>query len=357
MAEDGKLKIDSMMVMISVSVRCRSKTLYIRRSFRSLWQKSNLQIRAEWIYIGQEAEQKHVEIKKDRRDKVQAKYHVLELQPEGPLSESIFEACSLQGWFGEAEEAFLHNVSEDKETAETRAGVAFGVAERLSRTFRVESTGIRAEAPKMLWADSVSTTYLIYGIPYVLIWFRIPEEEWQGKDTSRTLEVFDYDHDLGALQDSGNQMKNTQKTDHPPTREAPRLHRYEDPLESPGLQASGFQGLKKSRMASKGTRLELVDLKGFPTENGRTLLVPGLRHGRVHKPKWQLPLVFEMKNRCSEKHVLRYSRQFGDEREVEVLRNFNRPPSELITEDGVLPEKGYSQFNDVSSGYLVSKVS
>ncbi|GKE68392.1 hypothetical protein Tco_1526464, partial [Tanacetum coccineum] len=43
MAEDGKLKIDIMMVMISVSERCRSKTLYIRRSFRSLWQKPNLQ--------------------------------------------------------------------------------------------------------------------------------------------------------------------------------------------------------------------------------------------------------------------------------------------------------------------------
>ncbi|GJR18617.1 retrovirus-related pol polyprotein from transposon TNT 1-94 [Tanacetum coccineum] len=32
-----------MMVMISVSGRCRSKTLYIRRSFKSLWQKPNLQ--------------------------------------------------------------------------------------------------------------------------------------------------------------------------------------------------------------------------------------------------------------------------------------------------------------------------
>ncbi|GKD63449.1 hypothetical protein Tco_1305557, partial [Tanacetum coccineum] len=49
--------------------------------------------------------------------------------------------------------------------------------------------------------------------------------------------------------------------------------------------------------------------------------------------------------------------QIGDEREVEVLRSLNWPPSELITEDGVLPERGYSQFNDVSSGYLVSKVS
>ncbi|GJW53058.1 hypothetical protein Tco_0097143 [Tanacetum coccineum] len=88
-------------------------------------------------------------------------------------------------WFGEAEESFLYNVSEDKETAETATGVAngivmlkmvpetplqFGVAERLSRTFRAESMGIRAEAPKMLWADSVSTTYLIYRIPYCFLY-------------------------------------------------------------------------------------------------------------------------------------------------------------------------------------------
>ncbi|GJU10011.1 hypothetical protein Tco_1132407 [Tanacetum coccineum] len=60
----------------------------------------------------------------------------------------------------------------------------FGVAERLSRTFRAEITGLRAEALKMLWADSLSTVYLIYHIPYVLIGLRIPEEEWRGKDTS-----------------------------------------------------------------------------------------------------------------------------------------------------------------------------
>ncbi|GKF23636.1 hypothetical protein Tco_0075958 [Tanacetum coccineum] len=49
--------------------------------------------------------------------------------------------------------------------------------------------------------------------------------------------------------------------------------------------------------------------------------------------------------------------QVGDEREVEVLRSFNWPPSELITDDGFLPERGYSQFNDVSLAYLVLKVS
>ncbi|GKE01966.1 hypothetical protein Tco_1389949, partial [Tanacetum coccineum] len=73
--------------------------------------------------------------------------------------------------------------------------------------------------------------------------------------------------------------------------------------------------------------------------------VQGSNLAEFNKPKWQLPLVFEMKDRCSEKQV-------GDERKVEVLPSFSWPPSELITEDDVLPERGYSQFNDVSSGYL-----
>nr|GEX58398.1 hypothetical protein [Tanacetum cinerariifolium] len=47
MAEDDKLKINNLMVMISVYVRRRSKTLYIRSSFRSLWQKPNLQGRIQ----------------------------------------------------------------------------------------------------------------------------------------------------------------------------------------------------------------------------------------------------------------------------------------------------------------------
>ncbi|GJS01614.1 retrovirus-related pol polyprotein from transposon TNT 1-94 [Tanacetum coccineum] len=59
------------------------------------------------------------------------------------------------------------NQSEDPATmillSKTAAGVVvetplqFGVAERLSRTFRAESTGLRAEALKMLWEDSVSS--------------------------------------------------------------------------------------------------------------------------------------------------------------------------------------------------------
>ncbi|GKA57283.1 retrovirus-related pol polyprotein from transposon TNT 1-94 [Tanacetum coccineum] len=62
-------------------------------------------------------------------------------------------------------------------------GVAISVAERLSQTFRAESTRIRAEALKMLWADSVSTTYLICRISYISIGMRIPEEEWRGSSS------------------------------------------------------------------------------------------------------------------------------------------------------------------------------
>ncbi|GJS30756.1 hypothetical protein Tco_0491376 [Tanacetum coccineum] len=104
-------------------------------------------------------------------------------------------------WFGEAEESFLHNVKEDKKTAEA------------------ESAGIRAEAPKMLWADSVSTADLIYRIPYFLIGLRIPEDEWRGKDTSLThLKNEEYTKDEAFL------------------RRELRHHMNEDLPESPGLQ-------------------------------------------------------------------------------------------------------------------------
>ncbi|GKB05611.1 hypothetical protein Tco_0833806, partial [Tanacetum coccineum] len=52
---------------------------------------------------------------------------------------------------------------------------------------------------KMLWADSVSTAYLIYRIPYVPIGLHILEEEWQGKDTSLThLKLSGYKESLSC---------------------------------------------------------------------------------------------------------------------------------------------------------------
>ncbi|GKF06992.1 hypothetical protein Tco_0041216 [Tanacetum coccineum] len=68
---------------------------------------------------------------------------------------------------------------------------------------RAESTGIRVEALKMLWAYSVSTAYLIYRIPYVPIGLRILEEEWRGKDTSLTYLKMKCDTGFGIRRVTG----------------------------------------------------------------------------------------------------------------------------------------------------------
>ncbi|GJZ75467.1 hypothetical protein Tco_0639932 [Tanacetum coccineum] len=49
--------------------------------------------------------------------------------------------------------------------------------------------------------------------------------------------------------------------------------------------------------------------------------------------------VKEEQNIISERDV----HQVSDEREVKVMRSFNWPLSELIIEDDVLPDRGYSQ--------------
>ncbi|GKC89295.1 hypothetical protein Tco_1149944 [Tanacetum coccineum] len=80
----------------------------------------------------------------------------------------------------------------------------------LSKTAAEVAVGIRAEAPKMLWADLVSIAYLIYRIPYILIGLRIPEEEWRGKDTSLTqLKVFGCDSFVKVKDVCGEAMKCT----------------------------------------------------------------------------------------------------------------------------------------------------
>ncbi|GKF67094.1 hypothetical protein Tco_0193611, partial [Tanacetum coccineum] len=86
----------------------------------------------------------------------------------------------------------------------------FGVAERLSRTFRAKSTGLRAETQKMLWADSVSTSNLIYRIPYIPIGLHILEKEWRGNDTSLAhLKVFGCDSFVKVKDVCGEAMKCT----------------------------------------------------------------------------------------------------------------------------------------------------
>ncbi|GJW38424.1 retrovirus-related pol polyprotein from transposon TNT 1-94 [Tanacetum coccineum] len=72
-----------------------------------------------------------------------------------------------------------------------------GVAERMNRTLieRAKSMRLHAGLPKMFWEDSVNmAAYLINRGPSVPFGFRIPEEEWQGKEVSLThLRVFGCD--------------------------------------------------------------------------------------------------------------------------------------------------------------------
>ncbi|GJS64541.1 retrovirus-related pol polyprotein from transposon TNT 1-94 [Tanacetum coccineum] len=389
----------------------------------------------------------------------------------------------------------------------------FGVAERLSRTFRVESTRICAEALKMLWADSVSTTYLIYRIPYVLIGLRILEEEWRGKDISLahlkaaaqmkcdtafgirrvtrlseveilhlwtrfmkpendsivaehglSLEITqspggssntsegsensrsfedsgrsdeEYSKDGASSKEGGSETPQVQRS----TRESRAPVRYspstnyllltengkpdsylealsskesvqwnkvvnEEMVSLEKNQACFLVRISAGKKASQrlwmfkessyvgalndtSTQYKSEDFQLVGQEENLECRLKEIMYGLIQAPRLRY-LKFDnfmqkdkMKDRCSEKQVLGYvlivgitivewefrlqksitidtkcsihlvkNLKDGDEIEVEVLRSFNCPPGELITEDGVLPERGYSQFNDVSSGYL-----
>ncbi|GKB49690.1 hypothetical protein Tco_0900443 [Tanacetum coccineum] len=106
MAEDGKLKIDTMMVMILISVRCRSKTLYQKKLLEPLAKAKPTEdrYRGRGYDRWQEAQQKQVKIMKDRRDKVQAEYHVYGCQDKKVMEKqhcvNIMEWKFKSGGFG-----------------------------------------------------------------------------------------------------------------------------------------------------------------------------------------------------------------------------------------------------------------
>ncbi|GKB17090.1 retrovirus-related pol polyprotein from transposon TNT 1-94, partial [Tanacetum coccineum] len=316
-----------------------------------------------------------------RGNKCESMYMV-EVHPER-IDAFIDGSGSAALWFGEAEKSFLHNVSEDKETEETVTGVAvvpetplqFGVAERLSRTFRAESTRIRGGNDegrkdtslthlKVFGCDSFVKVKDICGeaIKCTFIGSGSDEMRYNFWDTkshqvirSRDITFVDsiYRVSLGGSSDTSegskivgasriveDQMKNTLKTKHPTRREASRLHKYEDPPESPWLKISA------GKKASQSLWMFMVkeEQDGSKRYKAR-LMVKGFCHKRWVDYNEIFSLVVKMTT-ISDVY------QVGDEREVEVLRSFNWPLSELITDDGLLLERGYSQFNDISSGYL-----
>ncbi|GJZ51688.1 retrovirus-related pol polyprotein from transposon TNT 1-94 [Tanacetum coccineum] len=190
----------------------------------------------------------------------------------------------------------------------------FGVAERLSRTFRAESTGLRAEAPKMLWTDAVNTAYLIYHIPYVLIGLRILAEEWRWKNTS-----------LAHLK-----VRRSTRESRAPVRYSLSanylllIENGEPESYSEALSSKEFVQWKKAIIE------EMVSLK----KNQTCSLVRISAGKKASQRLWMFKVKEEQNGRKRDVH------QVGDEREVKVLRSFNWPLRELTMEDGVLPERG-----------------
>nr|GEV64582.1 retrovirus-related Pol polyprotein from transposon TNT 1-94 [Tanacetum cinerariifolium] len=237
------------------------------------------------------------------------------------------------------------------------ANLQLSVAERLSRTFRAESTGIYAEALKMLWADSVSTAYLIYCIPYVPKGLRIPEE-----DEAMKMYIHRKWLRLNAIQSQVVLVdipENLAEND-----SIVAEHRLSSKIsQSLGGRLRDSIGMKIYQRVYGSRKKKAIIEKMVSLEKNQTCSLVRISAGKkASQILWMFKVKEEHNGRKRYKAKLvvkgfQQKRGVGDEREVEVLRSFNWPPSELITEDGVLPERGYSQFNDVSSGYLVSKVS
>ncbi|GKE07556.1 retrovirus-related pol polyprotein from transposon TNT 1-94 [Tanacetum coccineum] len=223
---------------------------------------------------------------------------------------------------------------------------------------------------KMFWEDSINTTtYLINRGPSVPLGFRIPEEEWEGKEVSLThLNVFGCDsyvkmkdvardkldakaikctfisYDLDEIgyrfwdtkdhkvarsrevtfnEDSlygakattyfmrasrivEVQMKKTLKMEHPPRREALRLHRYEGPTESPRLR--NLHGITTGFLVSWERRKPHVQVKekSVRIEASIKTMAPTWQRNmaEINKLKRQLSQEFEMKDLGSAKQIL-----------------------------------------------------
>ncbi|GKE22443.1 hypothetical protein Tco_1433955 [Tanacetum coccineum] len=203
----------------------------------------------------------------------------------------------------------------------------FGVVKRLIQTFRVDSTGIRVEATKMLWADSLSTSYLIYRIPYVSIGLRIPKQEWRGKDTSlahlKAVTQMNYDIAFGIQRVTRLSSEITQSpcrssytsegSNNSRSLEDNGRSDEEDSEDGASSKEGGFEtpqsysevvSSKESVQWKKEINEEMVSLE----KNQMCSLVILQERKKASQSLWMFKVKEEQKNseRFSEKHVLGY---------------------------------------------------
>nr|GEU90933.1 hypothetical protein [Tanacetum cinerariifolium] len=179
------------------------------------------------------------------------------------------------------------------------------------------------------------------------------------KDSGRSDE--EYSKDEASSKDEGSETPQVRRS----TRESKDLVRYSSSANYLLLIENGkpesYSEALSSKESVQGKKAIIEEMVSLEKKQMCSLvrLPPGKKASQssdmseFNKPMWVLIFLEDSWNEelCSDVH------QVGDEREVEILRSFNWPSSELIMDDGVSPERGYSQINDVSLGYLVSKVS
>ncbi|GJV37222.1 hypothetical protein Tco_1409699 [Tanacetum coccineum] len=224
---------------------------------------------------------------------------------------------------------------------------------------------------------------------------RIPEDEWRGKDTSLThLKVFGCDSFIKVKDVYGEAMKckfigkgSNEMQNNFQDMKSHQVIRSRDitfvdsiygaksmtdsknvaSLQSIGFGSKSLRALASSKEEARdstGTKippespgalskvLSLSTKLFVLTKNGEPVLFRSLEISSGKNASQSLSMFMVKEEQDGSKSCEDDYNQVGDEREVEFLRSFNWHPSKLIMDDGVLPEEGYSQFNDVSSGYL-----
>nr|GEV06028.1 UBN2 domain-containing protein [Tanacetum cinerariifolium] len=196
--------------------------------------------------IGQEAEQKQVEIMEERRDKntfedrimdsgasFHATYCKEELERFKLRAGKVRLADDMTIYIAgvrEAEESFLYNVSADKETTEVSKGLRI-----LEEEWRGKDTSLtHLKAAALMKCDTafgIRRVTKLFEADILRLWtqFMKPYPPSGSSDTNEGSEI------VRTSRIVEDQMKNTLKMEHPSRKEALRLHRYEDPPESPGL--------------------------------------------------------------------------------------------------------------------------
>ncbi|GJU98427.1 hypothetical protein Tco_1327698 [Tanacetum coccineum] len=223
--------------------------------------------------------------------------YMVEVHPKG-IGAIINGSGSAAVWFGEAEESFFHNVNKDKETAKTTAGVAVVAQMKCDTAFGIQRVTRLSEAEiSHLWTRFIE-----------------PENDSMVAEHGLSLEITQSpggSSDMSERSENSRSFKDSERSDEEDSE-------YKASSDEGGSETPYWERIKpRVQVKEKSVQIKArTETMALTWQNSTSL-----------SDSWN-------EEPCNDVH------QVGDEIEVEVLRSFNWPLSELITEDGVLSERG-----------------